>query len=394
VERPKEHTFAGDGDRQADWTGQRPVDPSAPPPAHAQPGGRHPQPSASAGPYPSYSPAGSVPPGVAPPGYAPYYPPPAYPQPDYTSPVYPYPSPGYPPPGYAPPGYEVPVRGYGGALPRPWPPTAAPSASSAPAPDSPPASAQRGTSRGAATGLATGSALAALLAKFGILLKLLLPLASAIVSFGAYALLFGWQFAAGILLLLFIHEMGHYVVIRAKGLPAGLPVFIPLLGAYVAMRKMPLNVRDEAEIAIAGPLAGALAGMACVALYEQTDLRLLLVLAYFNFFINLVNLIPVSPLDGGRIVGAISRWFWPLGLIALVAGFIYTQSLLLLILAWLGFGQTVSRFRSAGHASYYQMSWLSRAYVTLAYFGLAAGLALGMFGAQHALGMFGGGFFG
>jgi Zn-dependent protease len=179
--------------------------------------------------------------------------------------------------------------------------------------------------------------------------------------------------------------MGHYVVIRAKGLPAGLPVFIPLLGAYVAMRKMPHNVRDEAEIAIAGPLAGALAGVACVALYEQTGLRLLLVLAYFNFFINLINLIPVSPLDGGRIVGAISRWFWPLGMIALVLGFLYTQSLVLLILAWLGLGQTISRFRSARYADYYHMSWLSRVYITLAYFGLAAGLALAMFATENAL---------
>lgn len=388
MERPKEHTFASDGDRQAQWAGQRPDDPYAPPPEHSQPGGRDPQPSPPDGPSPGYAPPGNAPPGIAPPGYAPSNPPPAYAPLGYAPPAYPYPN-----PGYVPPYYEPPVRGYGGALPQPWLPAAAPPVPAAPAAVSPPASTQRGASRGAAAGLATGSALAALLAKFGILLKLLLPFASAIVSFGAYALLFGWQFAAGILLLLFIHEMGHYVVIRAKGLPAGLPVFIPLLGAYVAMRKMPLNVRDEAEIAIAGPLAGALAGIACVALYQQTDLRLLLVLAYFNFFINLINLIPVSPLDGGRIVGAISRWFWLLGLIALVAGFIYTQSLLLLILAWLGFGQTVSRFRSAGHASYYQMTWLSRAYVTLAYFGLAAGLALGMFSVQQALGV-GGGFFG
>ena len=123
-----------------------------------------------------------------------------------------------------------------------------------------------------------------------------------------------WLLGVGIVALLFVHEMGHFIVIRAKGLPASLPVFIPLLGAYVTMRQAPRNVRDEAEIALAGPIAGGLAGLGCLALYQVTGERALITLAYLTFFINLLNLVPISPLDGGRVVGAISRWLWPIGM--------------------------------------------------------------------------------
>jgi Zn-dependent protease len=234
-----------------------------------------------------------------------------------------------------------------------------------------------------AAGCASGAAILALLSKVAVVGKFALPFLSAIASLAVYAALFGWQFGLGILVLLFVHEMGHYVIIRAKGLPASWPVFIPLLGAYVAMRRMPLNARDEAEIAIAGPFAGALASALCFWLYQVTGLAILLPLAYFSFFLNLVNLIPVSPLDGGRIVGAISRWIWPVGLALLVFAFFYTHSILLLILLWLGVLETISRFRvaSAG-GSYYRIPLVSRAYITIFYFGLAAALAIGMFATE------------
>ncbi|HEX5439972.1 MAG TPA: site-2 protease family protein, partial [Ktedonobacterales bacterium] len=170
-----------------------------------------------------------------------------------------------------------------------------------------PAESRATVGRKDAAGCASGAAILAVLSKLAVAGKVLLPFLSALASLAAYAWLFGWQFGLGILVLLFAHEMGHYVIIRAKGLPASWPVFIPLLGAYVAMRRMPVNVRDEAEIAIAGPFAGAMASALCFWLYHVTGLTVLLPLAYFSFLINLLNLIPVSPLDGGRIVGAISR---------------------------------------------------------------------------------------
>lgn len=297
----------------------------------------------------------------------------------------------------APPGYATPrVRGYG-ALPASEPvsgqaqthmlaPPGYPTSASPPVTSAPSSGRARGKG-GAAAGWAAGSAAVAVLTKIGLVLKVALPFLSVIASFAAYALLWGWQFAAGILALLFIHEMGHFAVIRAKGLPASLPVFIPLLGAYVAMKRMPQSVRDEAEIAIAGPLAGALAGLACVLLYQQTGLRILLVLAYFDFLINLLNLLPVSPLDGGRIVAAISRWIWPLGLALLVGAFFLTHSLIIALLVVLGVGQTISRFREAGRNPYYRMPWIQRAYITAAYFGLAGCLALGMYAVQHVIGV-------
>lgn len=248
-----------------------------------------------------------------------------------------------------------------------------------------PANAHAG--RAGAAGCALGAGLVAMLSKVAIVGKFLIPFASALLSIGAYALLFGgWQVGLGIVVLLFIHEMGHFFIIRAKGLPASLPVFIPLVGAYVAMRSMPQDARDEAEIAIAGPIAGAIAGATCYLIFLQTDQHLFLLLAYFSFLINLLNLIPVSPLDGGRIVGAISRWIWPLGLVLVAVAFYYTRNILLLLLIWFGLMQTLSLFRaSPAMRGYYSIGILPRTYITLLYVSLAVGLGLGYYVTQQLL---------
>jgi Zn-dependent protease len=244
-------------------------------------------------------------------------------------------------------------------------------------------------------GAAQGRASTGVTTKSDGVTNLLLPLGSALVSFALYTLYGGWQFGLGLVLLLLVHEMGHFIVIRAKGLPASLPVFIPFLGAYVAMRRMPASVRDEAEIALAGPLAGALGGGACFVLAQVVggaDGNTLLFLAYFSFFINLINLLPVTPLDGGHIVGAISRWLWPIGLALLAAGFVYTFNLWLLLLGALFFSQTLSRFRISWRQPYYAVSVGTRFYVSALYFGLALGLGLALYVAQSMLpagGLFG-----
>lgn len=237
---------------------------------------------------------------------------------------------------------------------------------------------------GAAVGV--GATAVAAVSKLGLLAKFAVPLVSALASLGLYAVLFGWQFGLGIVVLLFIHEMGHALVIRGKGIPASLPVFIPLLGAAVIMRRMPHNAQDEAEIAIAGPLAGALAGIVCFMLYNLMGFHLWLALAYFSFFLNLLNLIPVSPLDGGRIAGAISKWFWPIGLAVIGVMFFYSHSIILLVVGWLGLLQAIERFRKAAQLdAYYRMPVASRVWITLLYFGLAAVLTFGMLQTQHLL---------
>ncbi len=228
----------------------------------------------------------------------------------------------------------------------------------------------------------SGTAVVGFISKVAVLIKLALPLFSVIASFGAYALLFGWQFGLGIIILLFVHEMGHFVIIRSKGLPASLPVFIPLLGAFVAMRRMPLSVRDEAEIGIAGPIAGTVAGVVCLWLYAQLGLTIMLPLAYFSFFLNLLNLIPVSPLDGARVTSAISKWIWPIGLIGMAVGAWYTGNLLLILLCVIGFFQMIDRFRVAENTPYYAIPFGARIYITILYFGLVAVLVYATFTLQ------------
>jgi Zn-dependent protease len=151
---------------------------------------------------------------------------------------------------------------------------------------------------------------------------------------------------------------------------------------------MPRSVRDEAEIALAGPIAGGLAGLGCLALYQVTGERALITLAYLTFFINLLNLVPISPLDGGRVVGAISRWLWPIGMGVVGVAFYYfwihdIQLWILLLVAIFGFAQTVGRFATArSRDPYYKISFGARLYVTALYFGLAGALALGMLATQ------------
>src|SRR5205085_8514460 len=155
------------------------------------------------------------------------------------------------------------------------------------------------------------AAIGAFLAKFGAVLLKFKFLFSMIISFGAYLLLGPWWFALGLVGLLFVHEMGHVLEARRQGLPVSVPVFIPFMGAMITMKQMPHNAWREARLAIAGPILGSLAALAIYIAAEVTDSRRLAAVAFIGFFINLFNLIPVIPLDGGRIASALhpARWF-------------------------------------------------------------------------------------
>src|SRR5216684_1022906 len=144
---------------------------------------------------------------------------------------------------------------------------------------------------------------------------------SALFSIAIYSLIFGWPFAVGLVALLFIHEMGHALVMKLKGIPVGGMIFVPMLGAAVFMRQMPKNARDEAEVGIAGPIAGALAASVCLffALQSPHIRSVWAPLAYFGFFMNLFNLIPIVPFDGGRVLAAIDRRIWIVGFVVLIA---------------------------------------------------------------------------
>ncbi len=122
------------------------------------------------------------------------------------------------------------------------------------------------------------------------------------VSVGGYALIWGWRFAVGFVLLILVHELGHYVEARRQGLSPQLPVFIPFLGAYVALRGQPFDPWRNALVSVAGPVAGGIGALACLVYGNAVGSDLLLALAYAGFFLNLVNLIPIGILDGGQIL--------------------------------------------------------------------------------------------
>jgi Zn-dependent protease len=167
-----------------------------------------------------------------------------------------------------------------------------------------------------------------------------------LLSVFAYAWFFGWWYAVGFVLLIFVHEMGHFVAARQRGLRVGAPTFVPFVGAWVELKDRPHDAAMEAYIGIAGPVAGTLGALVCLYLARNYNSQLLLALAYAGFFINLFNLIPLSPFDGGRITGVISPRIWLLGIPILVGLFFYRPSPLLILMAILAAPQAWKAWKS------------------------------------------------
>ena len=222
-----------------------------------------------------------------------------------------------------------------------------------------------------------GKLLAALLAA-GKLGKVLTTGGTMLLSMLVYSWVFGWKYAAGFVLLIFVHEMGHYVAARRRGLPVGAPTFIPFVGAWISMKEMPRDVETEAYVGFAGPLAGTAAAMACYFLARETDSRLLLALAYSGCMLNLFNLIPISPLDGGRITAIISPKVWLAGVPLLAGLFFLKPSPMLILIALLAWPQLKAAFTGQdGQApGYYAASLDARINYAVMYLGLAAFLAI------------------
>ena len=192
-----------------------------------------------------------------------------------------------------------------------------------------------------------------------------------------YAQLFGWMFGVGFVLLLLVHETGHYLTARQLGLNVSLPVFIPFFGAFIALKDRPRDAVVEAKVALGGPFLGSLAAALCVPLYLLTGSQLFLALAYTGFFLNLFNLIPLYPLDGGRAVSAISPWLWLLGIPVGFYFFLQSFNPIILGMLVLGILQVVGQWKKKDRA-YYEVSAPTRAVVAGAYFGLMGLLGIGM----------------
>src|SRR5215217_2354499 len=169
-------------------------------------------------------------------------------------------------------------------------------------------------------------------------LKVLTTSASMLVSVAAYAVIWGWKFAVGFVALLFIHEMGHVIQMKREGVTVSGMLFIPFLGAAVGARSMGGNALAEARIGLAGPVLGTLGTAVLLPLADAGDSDFLRALAFTGFFLNLFNLVPVVPLDGGRAMAAMAPWMWFAGLAAMVVlVFAFPNPIILLILLFAAF---------------------------------------------------------
>jgi Zn-dependent protease len=237
------------------------------------------------------------------------------------------------------------------------------------------------------------AAIVALIAKFfaaikGVLLllpktKLLLTLGTALVSVVLYSLVFGWWFAVGFVLLLFVHEMGHVIQLRREGIRATAPVFVPFLGAVVGMKQMPADALAEARVGLAGPILGTAGAAVCFAIAEATGSSMLRALAYVGFLINLINLVPLTPFDGGRAMAAMAPVMWFIGLGVMVFLLLVTHNSFLLIFVLFGGYDTYRRWKlrktgSPQQAAYYRVAPRARVLIGIVYIALLVALVFGM----------------
>jgi len=233
------------------------------------------------------------------------------------------------------------------------------------------------------------AAIVAFLAKFKAIilllpkLKLLTTAGTMVVSVAAYSFVFGWPFAAGFVVLIFVHEMGHVIQLRREGVKASAPMFIPFLGAVISARSLGKNALAEARVGLAGPILGSIGSVLCIVIWKATGNDIWRALAFTGFFLNLFNLLPVVPLDGGRAMAAMAPWMWFVGFAAMIPlAILFPNPIILLILLFAGY-ETYKRWklRQAGgekQRAYYKVRPLDRALVAAVYLGLIALLVVGM----------------
>jgi Zn-dependent protease len=233
------------------------------------------------------------------------------------------------------------------------------------------------------------AAIAAFLAKFKSIIlllpkvKLLATSGTMLASIVAYAWLWGLPFAVGFVVLLLVHEMGHVLQLRREGIKASAPMFIPFLGAVVGARSLGENAVAEARVGLAGPILGSIGSAACILVWHATGSDLWRALAFTGFFLNLFNLLPVVPLDGGRAMAAMAPWMWFGGFAALIPlAFIFPNPIILLIIV-IGGLETYKRWQlrrsgSAEQQEYYRVNRLDRGLIAAVYLSLIALLLVGM----------------
>jgi len=204
---------------------------------------------------------------------------------------------------------------------------------------------------------------------------LALTFASMLVSIICYRMIFSWVVALGFTVSLLIHEMGHFYAAKRQKIDVTVPVFIPYLGALINFKENPYNAEQEAYIGIAGPIAGTLAAFASYGLFLLTGYTPFLTIAILGSFLNLFNLIPLSPMDGGRTVTVITPWLWLLGAAMLIGAMFWFKSIVILLIGFFGFQEirTVlfdSAYKTGSLSAYYKSSWKTKVLYSSIYLGL------------------------
>jgi len=214
--------------------------------------------------------------------------------------------------------------------------------------------------------------------KFG--LPVLKTGGSMILAIWVYAIFWGWQFAVGFVLLIFVHECGHLIAAKRIGLKVGAPVFIPFMGALIALKEAPRNAWIEAQVGIGGPLLGTVGAAACELLYLATGNLMFRGLAYTGFFLNLFNLAPIGFLDGGRIVTALSPWLWLVGFAIMAVMMFQHFNFIVVLILILSLPRLFTLFRPKSEIErrYFEVTPVQRWTMAALYFGLVILLALGM----------------
>ncbi len=235
-------------------------------------------------------------------------------------------------------------------------------------------------------GIAVGAA--AVAAKFKAVLLLLPKLkvlttsASMLVSIVAYQLIFGWPFAVGFVLLLLVHEMGHVIQLRREGIQASAPIFIPFLGAVIAAKSLGEDAAAEARVGLAGPVLGTAATLVPLAIWLATGEDFWRALAYIGFFLNLFNLLPVLPLDGGRAMAVLGPKIWIVGiLVAVAATVIFLGPFMLLLVLVIGGPELYYRWKnrhSEESRKFHSVPAKTKLAVAAVYFSLVVLLSIGV----------------
>ena len=210
--------------------------------------------------------------------------------------------------------------------------------------------------------------------------KIALTGGSMLLSVVVYAFIFGWKYAVGFVLLLLVHEMGHYIAARKRGLDVGAPTFIPFIGAWIELKQLPHDAETEAFVGLGGPLLGTVGALVCYFLARETSTPWLLAVSYAGFFLNLFNLIPLSPFDGGRITAVLSPRVWLLGVPILIGVFLWRPSPMLILMAIIAAPQVWKAIRfkkdSVEAQTYYAVPTAKKWEYGLIYIGLAGFLAV------------------